>query len=426
MSEPQPNASRHPDCCAGEHDTAPPLSVAEGRQRILEQVPALEAWEQLPVPQALGRVLAEPVISPIDVPAYRNSAMDGYAVRSSDLPEGDEGCLRVVGSVLAGHPFQGSLKAGECVEIMTGAAMPAEADTVIIKEVVRREGDRLFFPAGAKPGQNQRQAGEDLARGSRVLAAGQQIGPAELGLLASLGQGQVRVLRKLRVACFSTGDEIRSLGETLQAGQLYDSNRYTLSGLLSSLPVERIDLGVIPDRPEAIEAAFRHASAQADVVISSGGVSLGEADFVKSTLDRLGQVDFWRLAIKPGRPLAFGRVGDALFFGLPGNPVAVMITFLQFVKPALLKQAGVSDWLPLELSVPAGERLRKRPGRTEYVRGILRRSAAGGLEVVSTGNQGSGILTSMSRANCLVVLAEASGDIEPGMPVSVQPFTGLL
>ena len=416
-------------CCGGPASDL--LPVEQGRQQILDSIEPLAQLQQLDIRNALGRVLAQDVISPINVPAYNNSAMDGYAVNSVDLQPNDDTRLEVVGSVLAGHPFDGELAPGQCVKIMTGAQVPDSLDTVVIKEVCRCEHcddgrEYVRFPAGAKAGQNRRLAGEDLAIGTPAIPAGTRLGAAELGMIASLGQAEVGVYRKPRVAYFSTGDEIRSLGQPLEAGQIYDSNRYTVTAMLQSMGIEVIDLGVIPDHPDAIEQAFNQASSQADVVLSSGGVSLGEADFVKDCLDKLGQVGFWRLAIKPGRPLAFGRVGDALFFGLPGNPVAVMVSFLQFVKPALRKLGGESRWLPATSQIRSRDPIRKRPGRTEYVRGIIETGDDGLPQVRTSGQQGSGILTSMSRANCLIVLAPEQGPVEAGEQVSVQTFDGLL
>ncbi|WP_210394563.1 molybdopterin molybdotransferase MoeA [Motiliproteus sediminis] len=417
------NSAQH-QCC-GQND-GDMLSVQEGVNRILAAVSPLSGMQVLDVRRARSRVLATDVVSPINVPAYDNSAMDGYAVASSDLTDDHEQRFTVVGNVLAGHPFRDLLQPGQCVQIMTGAQMPQGLDTVIMKEICRREGDQLFFPGGAKPGQNRRRAGEDLTRGAPAISAGQRLEAAELGMIASLGQSEVQVKRRPRVAYFSTGDEIRSLGQTLEPGQIYDSNRYTITALLASMGIEVIDLGVIPDRAAAIEAAFSGAAAQADVVLSSGGVSLGDADYVKDTLDRLGHVSFWKMAIKPGRPLAFGRLNDALFFGLPGNPVAVMITFLQFVKPALRKLEGESQWSTPVMELPAGEPMRKKPGRTEYIRGSVISDGRGQLQVVSTGQQGSGILTSMSRANCLIELEPERGSVATGDPVRLYPFFGLL
>ena len=415
-------------CCGGPASDLLPVEI--GRDQILRAVEPLPQAQRLDVRHAQGRVLAEDVISTINVPAYHNSAMDGYAVAGQDLDPERDNRFEVVGSVLAGHPYTGELKPGQCVKIMTGAQVPDGLDTVIIKEVCQcddsADGSYVRFPAGARVGQNRRLAGEDLAIGEVAIAAGTRLGAAELGMIASLGQAEVSVYRQPRVAYFSTGDEIRSLGQPLEAGQIYDSNRYTVTAMLQRLGIEVIDLGVIPDQPEAIEAAFRQASEQADVVLSSGGVSLGEADFVKDCLDKLGQVGFWRLAIKPGRPLAFGRVQQALFFGLPGNPVAVMVSFLQFVQPALRKLSGETAVLPLQSRLPCTETIRKKPGRTEYVRGLIETGPEGLPQVRTTGHQGSGILTSMSRANCLIVLEESRGSVEPGQTVTVQPFDGLL
>mgnify|MGYP003624601765 FL=1 len=422
-------ASGQHQCCGGPATGLLPL--AQGQAKILDEIEPLQQQLRLDLRAAQNRVLAQDVTSPINVPAYNNSAMDGYAVASADINPDTETRLQVVASVLAGHPFSGELLPGQCVKIMTGAQIPDQLDSVIIKEVCHCETDLdglnwVQFPQGAKAGQNRRMAGEDLALGAVAIPAGTRLGAAELGMIASLGQAEVCVYRRPRVAYFSTGDEIRSLGQTLEAGQIYDSNRYTITALLQSMGIEVIDLGVIPDRPDAIEGALLQASAQADVVLSSGGVSLGEADFVKAALDKLGQVGFWRLAVKPGRPLAFGRIGEAHFFGLPGNPVAVMISFLQLVKPALRKLGGESCWLSPSCQLPSADALRKKPGRTEFIRGIIDIGSNGQPQVRSSGQQGSGILTSMSHANCLIVLADAQGDIAAGDLVCVQPFSGLL
>lgn len=412
------------DCTASSSATM--LSIEEGLARILDAVHPLDNTEMVELDLAQGRTLATALISPIDVPAHNNSAMDGYAVRSADLSPEGETSLKVVANVLAGHPYSGTLRPGECVQIMTGAQIPEGLDTIVIKEISRRTGEMACFPAGVRKGQHLRLAGEDLCKGQEALSVGTGLGPAELGLIASLGLAEVEVLRKPRVAYFSTGDEIRSPGEVLQAGQIYDSNQYTVTAMLRDLGVEVIELGVIPDQREALEEAFQQASSQADVIISSGGVSIGDADYVKETLEQLGEVDFWRMAIKPGRPLAFGRVEDALFFGLPGNPVAVMITFLQFVKPALKKLLGDSHWQPQQFQLPCGEFLKSQVGRSEFLRGIIEADAEGRPVVHTTGQQGSGILTSMSRADCLIVLGPECTGVEVGQPVWVQPLKGLL
>jgi molybdopterin molybdotransferase len=385
--------------------------------------PIIES-ETVPVREALGRVLAQDIVPSIDVPAHDNSAMDGYAVRFADLQE-KETPLKEIGAALAGRPFAGAVAPGQCVRIMTGAVMPGGTDTVVIQEVVKRDGERVVVPPGQKARQNVRYAGEDLKTGVPVLFPGKFLRPAEIGLIASLGIGEVRVKRRLRVAFFATGDELASIGSKLKEGEVYDSNRYTLHGMLSRLGVELIDLGVVRDDPAALEAAFRKAAAQADVVITTGGVSVGEADFVKQLMAKLGEVLFWKIAMRPGRPMAFGRIGDAFLFGLPGNPVAVMVTFYQFVRDALLHLSGRTDdyVIPL-LKATSSENLRKVPGRTEYQRGILFRDG-GEWKVRTTGQQGSGVLRSMSEANCFIVLEHQRGAVKAGEPVQVQLFEGL-
>ncbi len=403
----------------------PKLTVAQAREQLLSTLSPVVGWECVAIRDALGRVLARPVIAPFDVPAHDNSAMDGYAVRFEDLAAERETALKVVGTAFAGHAFSGIVGAGQAVRVMTGAVVPQGSDTIVVQEVTRSEGDAVIVPGGQKKGQNLRHAGEDLARGKPALPAGKRIGAADLGLLASLGVAEVTVYRKLRVAFMSTGDEIGSIGNPLGPGQVYDSNRYTLYGALSSLGVEMVDMGVIRDRPELIEEAFRTAAASADVVITSGGVSVGEADFVRELMARLGEVKFWKLDIKPGRPMAFGRVGEAWLFGLPGNPVAVMVSYAQFVVDSLLRLMGV-DPLPVRptFQLPCDDAIRKNPGRREFPRGELYQ-AADGWRVRLAGNQGSGVLRSMAEANCFIVLDEARGDVAAGDTVEVQLFDGL-
>ena len=410
--------------------TAPPLSatrlgVDAARQAIFGRIRPLDGWEEVTVHAALGRVLATDVIAPCNVPAHDNSAMDGYAVRHADLAGQDETCLRVVGHAFAGRPFSGIVGPGQAVRIMTGAEIPQGADTIVVQEATRSSADQVWIPHGQQAGQHLRRAGEDLCLGGVAVAAGKRCGPAELGLIASLGIASVRVRRRLRVAFFSTGDEIASIGKPLGPGQIYDSNRYTLHGSLRLLGCELIDMGVIEDRPETLEQAFLDASRNADVIITSGGVSVGEADFIREMMSRLGEIAFWRLDIKPGRPMAFGRIGETWVFGLPGNPVAVMVTFYQFVKDALLTLSGV-DPLPPAARFPARctSPIRKRPGRREFLRGIFTPSADG-MTVSATGAQGSGILKSMSDANCLIVLPEEQADVQSGDTVMIQPFEGL-
>ena len=411
--------------CADDHEPGV-LSVTDARARLLEKITPVTGAERLALRDGLDRVLAAPVISPIDVPGHTNSAMDGFALRFEDLAPDDFTELQLIGAALAGQPFDGAVGKGQCIRIMTGAPMPPGADTVVMQERAREHGDTIVIGTGNRAGQNVRQAGEDLARGQPALPAGKRLSAADLGLLASLGQAEISVIRRPNVAFFSTGDELRGLGEVLGEGDVYDSNRYTLYGMLSRAGMALRDLGVIPDDPEQLRAAFREASAHADVVITSGGVSVGEADYTKQILDELGEISFWKIAMKPGRPLTFGRIGNAWFFGLPGNPVAVMVTFYQFVLPALRHLAGETDWRPLILSARLETPLRKRPGRAEFARGILSTSDDGQLQVRSTGAQGSGILRSMSEGNCFILLNEKQGNLDAGDTVQVQPFAALV
>ncbi len=415
------------DCYEGDPELLP---VAEALRRIDAQASSISGDERVVLRDALGRIAAEPIVSPINVPGHTNSAMDGYALAGADLPVDNTRRLTVLGTAWAGRPFDGRVLPELAVRVMTGAVMPPGTDTVIMNEQVEeqtgRQGDAIIIGQGHRVGQNVRQAGEDIAIGDRVLAAGKRIMPAELGLLGSLGIGEVSVKRRLRVAFFSTGDELRSLGEPLAPGDVYDSNRYTLYGMLTRLGVELIDLGVIRDEPDALDDAFREAARLGDAVISTGGASTGEADYIGETLARLGEVRFWRIAIRPGRPLAFGRVGDALFFGLPGNPVAVMVTFYQFVQPALMRMMGCNEaHANPTLRVTCQSPLRKKPGRVEVYRAILSRDADGRPTVHSTGKTGSGLLHTMSDAKCFIILPEDGESVEPGAEVEVQPFFGL-
>ena len=395
------------------------LRVDKAREAILACLSPLEEVESIRIQETLGRVLAQDIVPAINVPAHDNSAMDGYAVRFSDL----EQPLKEIGTALAGKPFTGKVGAGECVRIMTGAVMPAGTDTVVIQEIVKKEGDRITVPPGQKKAQNVRYAGEDLKIGVPVLKAGRLLNPADVGLIASLGIADVRVKRRLRVAFFATGDELASIGKPLKEGEIYDSNRYTVKGMLDRLGVEAIDMGVVRDDPAALEKAFL-AAAKYDVIITTGGVSVGEADFIKQMMAKLGEVLFWKIAMRPGRPMAFGKIGNAVLFGLPGNPVAVMVTFYQFVRDALLHLCGreVSP-LPL-LRVSSAEGIRKVPGRTEYQRGVLF-AENGEWKVRTTGQQGSGVLRSMSEANCFIVIEHERGSVKAGEPVGVQLFEGL-
>ena len=403
------------------------LAVDKARAVVRAFLTPVTTNERVALRAGLGRVLGEDIVSTLDVPAHDNSAMDGYALRHADLAPDAETVLRLAGSAFAGRQFDGGVGKGECVRIMTGAVMPKGTDTVVMQELARAEGDGGRIPAGQKQGQNRRLAGEDLAAGKAVLQAGLPLGPAELGLLASLGLAEVTVRRRLRVAFFSTGDELCSVGTRLAEGEVYDSNRYTLYGMLSRLGCDIIDMGVVRDDPASLQRALKAAAADADAIITSGGVSVGEADFIRELLGKLGEVVFWKIAMKPGRPMAFGRIGTANFFGLPGNPVAVMVTFYQFVREALLALSGRSDdcTLPL-LRVPCTAGIRKNPGRTEFQRGTLSRNDQEQWSVCPTGAQGSGVLRSMSEANCFIVLEHERGSVEPGDLVQVQLFDGLV
>ena len=372
-----------------------------------QMVTPISEVEDVPIFQALNRVIAKDVISPIDVPPHDNSAMDGFAFKGDALQTHQALSLKVVGTAFAGKAWQGTVQAGECVKIMTGAIMPAGLDTVVPQELCSVETDSVSIPAGiVRAGDNRRLCGEDLKKNAPALAKGTRVTPAAVGLLASLGQPTVTVVRRLKVAYFSTGDEILSLGEAPREGAVYDSNRYTVFGMLQDLGCEMVDMGVVQDDPQRLEQAFSQAAQAADAVITSGGVSVGEADFTKAMMKKLGDVVFWKIAMRPGRPMAVGRLTQghrsAVLFGLPGNPVAVMVTFLAFVKPALLQMMGVTSAPPPLIRAKTREVLRKKPGRTEYQRGITTRNAQGELEVVTTGNQGSGVLTSAVWADGLI------------------------
>jgi molybdopterin molybdotransferase len=402
------------------------LSLDEARARIIAEVRPVAGRETVGLRDSLGRVLADEVRSDVDVPSHRNSAMDGYALAGEDLPATTPAAFEVTGTSWAGRPYVGEVRRGQCVRIMTGATLPEGTDTVVMQEHVRVDGGQAVIEAGHRVGQNVRAVGEDIRRGELALSPGTLLRPAQLGLLASLGIGQVPVLRRPRVAIFSTGDELRPIGTELGLGQIYDSNRYTLQGMLARLGVEVVDLGVVRDTREDTLRAFEAAAAQADAIVTSGGVSVGEADYVTETLERHGSVGFWKVAMKPGKPIAFGRFGEACFFGLPGNPVSVMVTFYQLVQPAVRALMGVVDVeTPILVRAACQTRLRKKPGRLEFQRGVLERQPDGTYEVRSTGHQGAGVLRSMSEANCFIILPLDHGDVEPGTEVEVQPFAGL-
>ena len=395
--------------------------MSEALARIEERVIPVLACERLPIRECLNRVNNEAVKSPRKVPPLPNSAMDGYALAIGSLVEGSIAELEEIGTAFAGVPYNGDCGAGQCVRIMTGALVPAGTDAVIMQEQAEiSEDGKVRVDANHRAGENIRQAGEDIEQGQIVIEAGVRLSPADLGVLASLGIAKLQVKRRPVIAFFSTGDELMSVGEPLQPGMIYDSNRYSLYGMLASLPVDIVDLGVVRDNPDSMREALAGASTKADLIISTGGVSVGEADYIKPALADLGDTEFWKIAIKPGRPLTFGKIGNSIFMGLPGNPVAVMITFQQFVAPAIEVLSGASMQPPLLVPARSLERMRKKPGRTEFQRGVATLDNNKQWQVGKTGKQGSGILTSMSRANCLIVLPDDNDGVEPGDEVNIQ------
>lgn len=401
------------------------ISLEQALEKMLSKLSPLQQTESIALNAAAGRITAAPVISPIDVPPFANSAMDGYAVRFADLQANLP--LPVAGKAFAGTPFDGGWPSGTCVRIMTGAPIPSGAEAVIMQEQAEVSDAGIRFNAAVRAGQNIRLAGEDIQQGACVLPAGVKLGAAQLPLLASLGVAEVLVLRKLKVAVFSTGDELQPVGQPLQAGQIYDTNRFAVRLMLEQLGCETLDLGIIRDDQNALRAAFEQADSQADVVISSGGVSVGEADYTKQMLDELGEVSFWKLAIKPGKPFAFGKLKHAWFCGLPGNPVSAALTFYQLVQPLLAKLAGHSEWhLPPRLRARALTPLKKAPGRLDFQRGVFSRNAQGELEVNSTGHQGSHVFSSFSQGNCFIVLERERGSVAVGEMVEIEPFNTLL
>ncbi|MGY0616052.1 bifunctional molybdopterin-guanine dinucleotide biosynthesis adaptor protein MobB/molybdopterin molybdotransferase MoeA [Vibrio sp. FJH11] len=407
-------------CC----DTLSPayLSVVQGQDKIISLVNPVAEVEECRLEESYGRVLAENIVSPVNVPQYTNSAMDGYAVRSDDL---DRDSYQVMAEVLAGHAYEKPLELGQAVKIMTGAPTPVNGGTVVMREQTIQSGDKVTFNASnIKAGQNVRQAGEDLKVGSDVFTKGTRLASPEMGMIASLGFGDAKVFRKLKVAIFSTGDEVQAPGTEQRANSIYDSNRYTIMGMLEQLGCEILDFGILQDDEQLMIEALEKASLQADMVMTSGGVSVGDADYIKLALDKLGQIDFWRINMRPGRPLAFGQINNKPFFGLPGNPVAVMVSFINFVEPAIRKMQGEQGWKPLKVNAIAKEDLRSRQGRTEFSRGIYELDETGRLTVHTTGKQGSGILRSMSEANCLIEISPAIDTVKVGENVTIIPLQG--
>lgn len=406
-------------------NTSDLLSLEQALTKMLSQVTPLQATEIVPLTDAAGRITACAITSPIAVPPFANSAMDGYAVRCNELSSGV--LLPVAGKAFAGAPFKEVWPANTCVRIMTGAPIPAGADAVIMQEqaVVSEQG--ITFTGSVQLGQNIRLAGEDIEQGAAVFPAGVKLGAAQLPLLASLGIADIAVFQTLKVAIFSTGDELQAIGQPLGEGQIYDTNRFAVHLMLQQLGCRIIDLGVIRDDQQALRNAFKQADGVADLVISSGGVSVGEADYTKQMLEELGDIGFWKLAIKPGKPFAFGQLDHAWFCGLPGNPVSAALTFYQLVQPLIAKLSGHSEWHPpVRLKAKAVTKLKKSPGRLDFQRGIFSTNASGELEVRTTGHQGSHIFSSFSQGNCFIVLERERGSVAVGETVEIELFNALL
>jgi len=402
------------------------LSFEQALDRIKENIQPIKGKKNVTIREAAGHILADDVTSPMNVPPFINSAMDGYAINNADIPQSGEQTLNVIGKSFAGAPFDGKMKRGEAVRIMTGAVVPDGADTVVMQEHAEVDGENIKIGSEHRPKQNVRNPGDDFFTGDTIIKAGERLSPAKLGLLASVGVTEFKVVRKPVVAFFSTGDELKGVGQTLEVGDIYDSNRYILFGMLEKMGVDCIDMGVVADIKEEIEETLKEAANIADLVITSGGASVGEADFIKIILDEIGQVGFWKIAMKPGKPLAFGHINNTIFFGLPGNPVSAMATFYQFVQPSLKLLEGETINEPMRLQAKCTNKLKKRPGRKDFQRGIMSNDENGRLTVDTTGIQGSHMLSSMAKANCFIVLDRDAGDIEAGEMVEVQPFNELI
>jgi len=402
------------------------LSFEQALDRIKESIQPIKGKKNVTIREAAGHILADDVTSPLDVPPFINSAMDGYAINCADIPQSGEQTLKVIGKSFAGAPFDGNIKHGEAVRIMTGAVVPNGADTVVMQEHAEVDGENIKIGCEHRAKQNVRNPGDDFFTGDTIIKAGERLSPAKLGLLASVGVTEFKVVRKPVVAFFSTGDELKGVGQSLKPGDIYDSNRYILFGMLEKMGVDCIDMGVVADIKEEIEETLKEAANIADLVITSGGASVGEADFIKIILDEIGQVGFWKIAMKPGKPLAFGNIDNTVFFGLPGNPVSAMATFYQFVQPSLKLLEGETINEPVRLQAICTNKLKKRPGRKDFQRGIMSNDENGCLTVDTTGIQGSHMLSSMAKANCFIVLDRDAGDIEAGEMVEVQPFNELI
>jgi molybdopterin molybdotransferase len=418
------NLQTDPSCM----DDSDPSSLTMGvaKEKILNEIQPVTEIEELPILNSLNRILAEDLFASMNVPPAANSAMDGYAIYSMDIPKEGTAELVMIGTSWAGRPYIGDLSTGNCVRIMTGGVLPDGADTVVMQENTQQLANKILIDTRTSKGENIRAAGEDFKKGETIIEAGTQLTPAHMGLIASLGTATVKVFRKIRVAYFLTGDELCSVGEQLGPGEIYDSNRYTLYGMLTSPAIEQIDLGVVKDSKVDITQVMETAENSVDVLITTGGVSVGDADYIKEILEKRGLINFWKVAMKPGRPLVFGKLGSTIFFGLPGNPVSAMVTFYQFVVPALKQLMGNKTLDLPTFNVICLSNLKKYPGRVEYQRGILSRNQAGEMVVNKTGKQGSGILSSMAQANCFIILPMENDGVVSGETVEVQPFFGLM
>ena len=402
------------------------LPVEQAIKKISASLPAINDFQIINIEQAKGRTLSQEIKAPFNVPSHDNSAVDGYAINSQDLPEEGIRSIEICDSAYAGKPSSKTISTGQCIRIMTGAIIPEGVDLVIMQEQVKLQDKTISIDNNHEAGQNIRLSGEDIQQNETILKPGRFITPADIGMIASLGISEIKVTRKLRVAIASTGNEVINIGDTRHNSSLYDSNRYSLYSALDRPDIEIINLGILEDSPEALLKSFNQASQIADIIISTGGVSVGDADHTKTALQQSGQIDFWKIAIKPGRPLAFGKLGNSIFFGLPGNPVAVMVTYFQFVLPALEQMLGIKEKnIRPTLQVKTTENIRKKQGRTEIVRGILGQQDDGSYSVRTTGKQGSGILRSMSIANAFIILEHDRMTVSVGETVTVQPFSGL-
>jgi len=402
------------------------MPVKQALKQILAATPTLAEYQLINIEYAKGRTLAQAIVAPFNVPRHNNSAVDGYGCHATDIPVDGIATLTIVDIAYAGKPCVTHIESGQCVRIMTGAIIPENLDVVIMQEHVEVTDNIISIDHRHQQGQNIRLAGEDIQQHETVLQPGQFITPADIGLLASLGFAEIKVRRKLKIAIASTGNEVISIGDTHSRQKIYDSNRYILYAALQRPDIEIINLGILEDEPEALLKQFKQSSLYADIIISSGGVSVGDADYTKTALKQSGNVDFWKIAIKPGRPLAFGTIGQSLFFGLPGNPVAVMVTFYQFVLPAIEQMLGIKNKaINPQMQLKTTPNIRKKPGRTEVVRGIMHQDDAGVWQVKTTGKQGSGILRSMSLANAFIILEHERSSVKAGEMVTVQPFSGL-